>query len=79
MNIDGTNKKKIVCSKNEINSNVEGFLFSENIDKLILVKSDKLENLHIKAGNDVYKDCDKGTHIFLYPRTVLSAKCPRKK
>ena len=65
MNIDGTNKKKIVCSKNEINSNVEGFLFSENMDKLILVKSVKLENLHVKTGNDVYKDCDKATECYI--------------
>ena len=65
MNIDGTNKKKIICPKEDINSNVEGFLFSENMEKLILVKSVKLENLHVKTGNDVYKDCDKATECYI--------------
>ena len=65
MNIDGTNKKKIFCDKKEINSDVEGFLFSENLDKLILVKSVKLENSQVKKGNDVYKDCDKATECYI--------------
>jgi hypothetical protein len=65
MNLDGTNKKKILCDKKEINSNVEGFLFSENLDKLILVKLVKLENLQVKMGNDVYKDCDKATNCYI--------------
>ena len=65
MNIDGTNKKKIICPKEDINSNVEGFLFSESMEKLILVKSVKLENLHVKTGNDVYKDCDKATECYI--------------
>ena len=56
MNIDGSNKKKILCEKNGINSNISGFLFSENMEKLILVKSVKLDNLQVKTGNDVYKD-----------------------
>ena len=49
MNIDGTNKKKVFCEKKEINSDVEGFLFSENLDKLILVKMVKLEKLQVKT------------------------------
>ena len=65
MNIDGSNKKKIFCDKKEINSDVEGFLFSENLDKLILVKSVKLENSQVKKGNDVYKDCDKATECYI--------------
>ena len=65
MNIDGSNKKKIICDKKEINSDVEGFLFSENLDKLILVKSVKLENSQVKKGNDVYKDCDKATECYI--------------
>ena len=65
MNLDGTNKKKILCDNKEINSNVEGFLFSENLDKLILVKLVKLENLQVKMGNDVYKDCDKATNCYI--------------
>ena len=65
MNIDGTNKKKIICEKKEINSDVEGFLFSENLDKLIIVKSVKLENLQVKQGNDVYKDCNKATECYI--------------
>ena len=65
MNIDGTNKKKILCENNAINSNINGFLFSENMEKLILVKSVKLENLQVKLGNDVYKDCDKATQCYI--------------
>ena len=65
MNIDGTNKKKIICDKNEINSNVEGFLFNANLDKLILIKMIKPENIQVKMGNDVYKDCDKATDCYI--------------
>ena len=65
MNIDGTNKKKVFCEKKEINSDVEGFLFSENLDKLILVKMVKLDKLQVKTGNDVYKDCDKATECYI--------------
>ena len=65
MNIDGTHKKKILCDKKEINTDVEGYLFSENLDKLILVKSVKLHNLQVKKGNDLYKDCDKATECYI--------------
>ena len=65
MNLDGTNNKKILCDKNEINSNIEGFLFSENLDKLILVKLVALDNLQVKKGNDAYKDCDKATECYI--------------
>ena len=65
MNIDGTNKKKVICDKPDINSNIEGFLFSPNLDKLILIKMVKPENIQVKMGNDVYKDCDKSTNCYI--------------
>ena len=65
MNLDGSNKKKILCKQKEINLNVEGFLFNENSKKLILVKLVKLDSLHVKMGNDIYKDCDKATNCYI--------------
>ena len=57
MNIDGTSKKKI--SENcKINSDIEGFLFDENLTKLIIVKLVKVEGLQVKKGNDAYPDCE---------------------
>ena len=64
MNNDGTSKKKI--SENcKINSNIEGFLFDENLTKLIIIKLVKLEGLQVKKGNDVYPDCDKATNCYI--------------
>ena len=64
MNIDGSSKKKI--SKDcKINSDVEGFLFSENLTKLILVKMVKVDGLQVKKGNEAYPDCDKATNCYI--------------
>ena len=64
MNLDGTSKKKI-SNDCKINSDIEGFLFNENLTKLILVKSVKVEGLQVKKGNDVYPDCDKATNCYI--------------
>ena len=64
MNIDGSSQKKI-SKDSKINSDVEGFLFDENLTKLILVKSVKVEGLQVKKGNDVYSDCDKATECYI--------------
>ena len=64
MNIDGTSKKKI--SENcKINADIEGFLFDENLTKLIIVKLVKVEGLQVKKGNDAYPDCDKATDCYI--------------
>ena len=64
MNIDGSSKKKI--SKDcKINSDVEGFLFNENLTKLILVKMVKVEGLQVNKGNEAYPDCDKATNCYI--------------
>ena len=64
MNIDGTSKKKI--SQNcKINSKVKGFLFNQNLTKLVIVKSVKVEGLQVKKGNDVYPDCDKAINCYI--------------
>ena len=65
MNLDGTNKKKIICNESDINTKIEGFLLNENLDKIILIKLVKLENSHVKIGNDVYKDCDKASQCYI--------------
>ena len=36
MNIDGTSKKKI-SENNKINNDIEGFLFDENLTKIIII------------------------------------------
>ena len=64
MNIDGSSKKKISQDSN-VNKDIEGFLFSENLSKLILVKSVKVEGLLVKKGNDAYPDCDKATNCYI--------------
>jgi dipeptidyl aminopeptidase/acylaminoacyl peptidase len=64
MNIDGTEKKKI-SSDIKINSDVEGFIFNENLTKLLIIKLIKLEGLHVKKGNDIYPDCDKATNCYI--------------
>ena len=64
MNIDGSSKKKISQDCN-VNKDIEGFLFSENLSKLILVKSVKVEGLQVKKGNDAYPDCDKATNCYI--------------
>ena len=64
MNLDGTSKKKI-SNECKINSDLEGFLFNENLTKLILVKSVKVEGLQVKKGNDAYQDCDKVTNCYI--------------
>ena len=64
MNIDGSSKKKISQECN-VNKDIEGFLFSENLSKLILVKSVKVEGLQVKKGNDAYPDCDKATNCYI--------------
>ena len=48
MNIDGTHKKKILCDKKEINTDVEGYLFSENF---------------IKHSQELGIDCDSLTEM----------------
>ena len=64
MNLDGSSKKKISndCKKN---SEVEGYLFDENLTKLIIVKLVKVEGLQVKKGNDAYPDCDKATNCYI--------------
>jgi len=64
MNIDGSSKKKI-SQDCKVNKDIEGFLFSENLSKLILVKSVKVEGLQVKKGNDAYPDCDKATNCYI--------------
>ncbi len=64
MNIDGTSKKKI-SENNKINNDIEGFLFDENLTKLILVKSVTVEGLQVKKGNEAYSDCDKATECYI--------------
>ena len=64
MNNDGTSKKKI--SQNcKINTNIEDFLFDENLTKLIIVKFVKIDGVQVKKGNDVYPDCDKATECYI--------------
>ena len=58
MNNDGSQKKKI--SENiKINSNVDEFLFDENLTKLLIIKLVQLEGLNVIKGNVAYPDCDK--------------------
>ena len=64
MNIDGTSKTKI-SKDSKINSDVEGFLFDENLTKLVLVKSVTVEGLQVKKGNEAYSDCDKATECYI--------------
>ena len=64
MNNDGLTRKKI--SKNcKVNKDIEGFLMNENLTKLIIIKSVKMEGLQVKKGNDVYPDCDKATNCYI--------------
>jgi Tol biopolymer transport system component len=64
MNIDGTSKKKI-SENNKINNDIEGFLFDENLTKIIIIKLIKVPGLQVKKGNDAYPDCDKATNCYI--------------
>ena len=64
MNNDGSQKKKI--SENiKINSNIEGFIFNENLTKLLIIKLVQLRGLNVVKGNVAYPDCDR------MPRQIL--------
>ena len=64
MNNDGSQKKKI--SENiKINSNVDEFLFDENLTKLLIIKLVQLEGLNVIKGNVAYPDCDKATNCYI--------------
>ena len=62
MNTDGSSKTKI---SSEINKDINGFLFNENLTKLILIKSIKHPDIIVKKGNDIYPDCDKATNCYI--------------
>ena len=64
MNADGSHKNKI-SENNKINSNIEGFLFDENLTKLLIIKSVQLEGLNVIKGNVAYPDCDKATDCYI--------------
>ena len=64
MNLDGSSNKKI-AKDCKINSDIEGFLFDENLTKLIIVKLVEVEGLQVKKGNNAYKDCDKATNCYI--------------
>ena len=51
MDTDGSNQEKIKCENEEINTNVNGYLFSNH--KIILFKNIKANN--IETSNEKYK------------------------
>ena len=64
MNIDGTSKIKI-SDNCKINTDVENFLFDENLTKLIIIKYVQVEGLQVKKGNEAYPDCEKATNCYI--------------